>query len=93
VVTVGDTVFTLPVPNPELHVYADAPPAVNVDDAPAQIDAGFTVRVTVGLGFTVIVTAAEPEHPKLLVPVTVYAVVNVGATVFGLPVPRVPLQL
>ena len=42
---------------------------------------------TIGLGFTVMVVFEVPIHPKV-VPVTLYIVVEVGATVIGFAVPK-----
>jgi hypothetical protein len=50
---------------------------------PAQIVGEFTAMV--GKGFTVTVATAVAEHP-VVVPVTVYEVVEVGVTVIGLEV-------
>jgi hypothetical protein len=82
VVVVGDTVIGL-VTKPFDHEYVVPPAAVNVADAPAQIEGELTVIV--GIGFTVTVATAEPEQPDV-VPVTVYEVVVVGATVLGFEV-------
>jgi len=51
VVTVGFTITGDPLRFPGLHVYEEAPPAVNVaeDTLPLQINVGFDVAVIVGL--------------------------------------------
>ena len=56
-----------------------APPAVSVMFCPVQMLA-FGVTVTTGNGFTVTVTCAVEVHP-LILPVTVYVVVDVGVAV------------
>ena len=53
-------------------------------ELPAQIVNGDAVEVTVGVGFTVTVTCAVPEHP-VEVPLTVYVVVVVGETTTEFP--------
>ena len=50
---------------------------------PGQIEGLFTE--TTGLGFTVTVEAAVPEHPAAVVAVTVYPVVAAGEQVAGFP--------
>jgi hypothetical protein len=52
-----------------LQLYEVAPLAVNVADPPEHIEVEFTV--TVGVEFTVTEATAVPEHPAVLVPVTV----------------------
>lgn len=88
VVEVGFTVFELPVPRLWLQEYDEAPDAFKTELCPLHIEGGVAVAVRVGFGFTVTVTVAEPVHPAEDVPVTVYVVVEVGFTVFELPVPR-----
>jgi hypothetical protein len=61
-----------------------APLAVNVAEPPEQIASELTVIV--GVGLTVIVATAVPEHPAVLDPVTVYDVFEVGETTIGLEV-------
>jgi hypothetical protein len=56
---------------PVLHKYVDAPLAVSVVDAPAQIDAEETLTFTTGAALTVTVTFALLEHPVSVVPVQV----------------------
>jgi hypothetical protein len=68
VFVVGETTIGFVV-DPLLHEYVVAPLAVNVADEPEQIASEFTV--TVGVGFTVTVATAVPEHPAVLLPVTV----------------------
>jgi hypothetical protein len=53
---------------PALQVKLEAPPAVKLAVAPAQMVGELTV--TVGIGFTVTVETAVPEQPDV-VPVTV----------------------
>ena len=73
VVTVGLAVTLAPVAELKVaegdHVYVDAPPAVNMVDAPGHIVAEATV--TVGKGFTVTDVVAVFMQPTALVPVTV----------------------
>jgi hypothetical protein len=87
VLVLGVTVMLAVLP-PVLQLYVLAPLAVNVDDSPLFIVAGFAEAVTVGNGFTVTVTVAVPVHPAVLVPVTVYVVVELGYTVLLDPLPR-----
>jgi hypothetical protein len=53
---------------------------------PEQNEVESAVVVTVGIGLTVIVCAAEPTQPNAEVPVIVYTVVVVGAAVTVAPV-------
>ena len=69
-----------------LHKKDEAPPAVNVEEAPEHIEAGLAKVVMVGLGFTVTTTFAVPVQPEDA-PVTEYIVVPVGETPTGLSVP------
>ena len=87
VVEEGATFFTLPDPRPPLQLYVSPPPAVRVAEAPAQSDAGLADTDAEGEGFTVMLTDAVFEQELLLVPVTVYVVEDVGATVTELPLP------
>ena len=66
-----------------------APLAVNTEVAPLHIAAGLADAVTDGNGFTVTLTVAVPEHPAVLVPVTVYVVVELGVTVMLAVLPPV----
>lgn len=65
---------------PVLHKKLDAPLAVSVVEAPAQIVDGEALTLTVGMAITVIVRTAVAEHPLALVPVTLYVVVAEGLT-------------
>jgi len=85
VVVAGETVTVVPVSDPGIHAYVDAPPPVSVVLLPAQMVAPDVVVVTVGEGLTVIMRVAVPVHPAV-VPVTVYVVVPVGETVTVVPV-------
>jgi len=58
-----------------------APLAVNTELSPLHIADGLAVAATDGNGFTVTLTDAVPVHPAVLVPVTVYVVVDAGLTV------------
>jgi hypothetical protein len=80
---VGETTMGLEV-DPLLQEYVVAPEAVSVADPPEQIEEEFTVMV--GVGLTVMVATAVPEHPAVLDPVTVYDVFEVGETTMGLEV-------
>jgi hypothetical protein len=79
VVVPGETLIGFVVA-PVDHVYAVAPLAIRVAEEPLQITGEFTV--TAGPGFTVTVETAVEEQP-LLVPVTVYVVVEDGETLMG----------
>jgi len=92
VVELGVTVMLAVLP-PVFQLYVFAPLAVSTEVAPLHIAAGLAVAVTDGNGFTVTLTVAVPEHPAVVVPVTVYVVVLVGDTVLELPVPRLCDQL
>mgnify|MGYP007001807292 CR=1 FL=1 len=93
VVPVGDTVLELPLPKVCDQLYVFAPLAVNTEVAPLHIAAGLADALTDGNGFTVTLTVAVPEHPAVLVPVTVYVVVELGVTVLLAPLPKVCDQL
>jgi len=80
VVELGFTVM-LAVVCPVFQWYEVAPLAVSVLDPPAQIDSGEAAADTVSDEPTATVTEAVPEQPPELVPVTEYAVVEVGLTV------------
>jgi hypothetical protein len=56
---------------PVFHKKLEAPLAVSVVDAPAQIAADEELQVTVGAVFTTTVTLAVFVHPWLSVPTTV----------------------
>ena len=60
---------------------------------PGHIVDGEAIAVTFGVGLTVIIILAVPEHPSAVVPVTVYVVVPVGDTVLELPLPKLCDQL
>ena len=68
-------------------MYVSPPPAVRVDEPPAQYDAGLADNEALGDGLTVILTVEVFEHALALVPVTVYVVVDVGETVTELLLP------
>ncbi len=89
VVLVGDTVLELPVPRLCDQLYVFAPLAVNTELAPLHIADGLAEAVTDGNGFTVTLTVAVPVHPAVLVPVTVYVVVELGVTVMLAVLPPV----
>ena len=92
VLLVGVTVMLAVLP-PVFQLYVLAPLAVNTEVAPLHIAAGLAVAVTDGNGLTVTLTVAVPEHPAVLVPVTVYVVVALGVTVLLAPLPNPPDQL
>ena len=71
VVVIGDTTIVVVVAPPGFHKYVEAPPAVNVELPPGQIEVGLAIAVTTGIGFTVTDTVVDPVHPAV-VPVTVY---------------------
>jgi hypothetical protein len=77
VVDVGETVSGL-VEAPVFHEYVVAPAPVNVAFCPLQIVVELTE--TIGSGLTVTIEFVEAEQP-LVVPVTVYVVVDAGETV------------
>jgi hypothetical protein len=91
VVVAGEKTLGLPAPY-MAQVYDCAPLAVSVVVFPLHIVLAEAVIVTVGLGKTVIVFIAVPEHPDV-VPVTVYVVVDAGVTVFAAPDPSEQHQL
>ena len=88
---VGVTAFVFPVPKALLHVYVNPPFALIVAVAPLHIVAPLVF--TISVGFTTTTHDAVPMHPFPSVPVTLYVVVAVGDTVFGLPAPKPLLQL
>jgi hypothetical protein len=55
---------------PLLHKKFDAPTAVSVVDAPAQMVEAEALMVTLGAAFTVIVFEILAEQPEAVVPVT-----------------------
>ena len=55
---------------PVLQIKFEAPVAVSVVEAPAQITDCDAVMLTLGNAFTIIVFEADAEHPLALVPVT-----------------------
>jgi hypothetical protein len=65
------------------HEYVDAPLAVKVPEAPAQMVIG--AALIAGNGLTVTVTVVVPVQPFAVVPVTVYVVVAVGFAVTVAP--------
>jgi len=67
--------------DPLLHKYVEAPLAVRVVDAPAQIELTEALMFTEGAAVTVTATLALLEHPVRVVPVHVYVVVDAGLTV------------
>ena len=93
VVPLGVTVLLAPLPNPPDQLYVFAPLAVNTELSPLHIADGLAVAATDGNGFTVTLTVAVPVHPAVLVPVTVYVVVELGVTVLLAPLPNPPDQL
>lgn len=70
VVVIGETVTVVPVSEPGIQLYVDAPPAVSVVELPEQMVTVAEVAVTVGDGLTVIKRVAVDVHPAV-VPVTV----------------------
>ena len=93
VVIVGETATVAPVKLPGIQVYVNAPDELNVVESPLQIILGEAAAVTVGLVYTTIVTVVEPVHPNVLVPVTVYIVVDVGLMITTEPVAGIGLQV
>jgi hypothetical protein len=71
-----------PFGNPPVHVYVDAPVAVNVAVLPEQTVGEFTP--TIGFGLTVTVDVAVFVQLFTSVPVTVYVVVEFKTGVFTL---------
>jgi hypothetical protein len=76
----GLTTTLAPVKLPGFQVYEAAPDAVKVVCAPAQITVGLALAVTVGFGLTVRASVLVLVQ-LLVVPVTVYIVVEEGDTV------------
>ena len=89
VVALGVTVLLAPLPNPPDQLYVLAPLAVSTEVAPLHIADGLAEAVTDGIGFTVTLTVAVPEHPSAAVPVTEYVVVELGVTVMLAVLPPV----
>jgi hypothetical protein len=80
-ITVYEVVLAgLTVDAPLLNVYVLAPPGTMVNTPPAQILPLLTVIVGRDLTVTLLTTAA-PRHPAVLVPVTVYVLLDAGDTV------------
>ena len=61
--------------------YVEAPFAVMVKLDPLQIDPLFTEMTGNATTVTLLTAATDETHPLALVPVTEYALVEVGATV------------
>lgn len=81
----GVTETVVPLNDPGIHAYVEAPPPVSVVLLPAQMVGLPAEAVTVGVGFTVIIRVPVEVHPLAAVPVTVYVVVMAGETVTGEP--------
>jgi hypothetical protein len=79
VVTLGLTEI-LALVAPVFHEKLDAPEAVSVADAPAQIVELDALTERLGEAFTTTVTLEVAEQPLALVPVTEYVVVTLGLT-------------
>lgn len=84
VFTVGETVTEVPLSDPGIHEYVEAPEADRVLEVPGQMEAGEALAVITALGLIETVTVAFPEQPAA-VPVTVYVVFVVGETETGEP--------
>ncbi len=69
-VVFGTTKYENPV-WPEFHIYVLAPPAVKVVEVPLQTIRALAVTVTIGNGFTVIVTLEVLIQAFASVPVTI----------------------
>ena len=93
VVEEGVTVTAVPVNDPGIQLYVDAPFAVIVVGPPSQMAAGAAEVVTVGDVFTVISCVAVAVHPFAAVPVTVYVVVDAGETLTVEPLSDPGIQL
>lgn len=87
---VEEGLTTLVAPEPEGNqVYVLAPLAVSVTVAPLQIVVLVGDTVSTGTAFTVTVAVcAAPMHPALLLPLTVYTVVDEGLTTLLVPEPE-----
>ena len=79
------TTTLLPVMLPGCQVNVDAPVAVIVIGDPEQDAGGLELAVTLGEGRTFNTTTPVSEQPLESVPVAVYVVLAVGATVTELP--------
>jgi len=71
VLAFGVTGTEVPLSDPGIQLYVDAPPPVSVVELPSQIVDNDADAVTVGSVFTVTVIVAVFEHPGPFVPVTV----------------------
>jgi hypothetical protein len=80
VVVAGDTTTLDPERAPGFQVYVVAPVPVNVVELPEHIVKGAPDAVTVGVGFTVMVTVFGPLGQPVVVPTKVYVVVVPGDT-------------
>ena len=80
----GETDTLVPDKPPGIQLYVFPPVPVSVVDAPLQIVGKEALAEIVGEVFTVTVTVLEFVHP-LVVPVTVYVVVETGETVTLVP--------
>jgi hypothetical protein len=85
VVDDGVTFTLVPLSDPGIQLYVDAPLAVSVVEPPVQMDALFALAPTTGDVFTFMVRVAVEVHPFAAVPVTVYVVVAAGVTDTGEP--------
>lgn len=85
VVDAGVTVTLVPLNDPGIQLYVDAPLPVNVVLPPVQIEVVDALIPTAGAALTVTACVAVAVQPLALVPVTVYVVVTVGVTVTGDP--------
>lgn len=63
VVAAGETVTVVPVNDPGIHEYVEAPVPVSVVLPPAQIEGLAAVAVMVGAGFTVTTDVPVRVHP------------------------------
>ena len=66
VVIAGETVTVVPLSDPGIQLYVDAPPPVNVVEPPAQIVVVPAVAVTVGVASTVITCVVVPVPLRLV---------------------------
>jgi hypothetical protein len=93
VVIVGVTITMVPVADPGIQEYVEAPDAVKVDELPIQIAVGLETAVTVGSGVTLKLKMAVFVQPAALVPERVYTVVVVGVTARVTPTTDPGLQV